>query len=67
MYKFQRFLNYVSILLHHTDKYTHLRLSEHVYQPTAHHTVRTAGNEIMRVLSTNHLHRIDWVRVSRRR
>lgn len=64
VYKFQCFLTYVSVLLHHENKYTHLGLSQHVHEPTTHHTVRTAGNKIVCVLGANHLHRIDRVCVS---
>lgn len=43
---------------------THLRLGKHVHEPTAHHTVGAAGNEVVRVLGTNHLHGIDRVCMS---
>ena len=44
----------------------HLRLSKHIHQPTAHHPIRTARNQIVRILRPHHLHRVDRMGVARR-
>ena len=42
----------------------YLGLSEHVDKPTAHSTVRTARDQVVRVLGAHHLHCVHRVRVS---
>src|SRR5258708_23841587 len=41
-----------------------LRLGKHVYQPAADSSIRTACDEVMRVLSADHLHRIYGISMS---
>lgn len=42
----------------------YLGLSQHIHQPTAHQPVRAAGDQVMGVLGSNHLHRVYGVCVT---
>ncbi len=44
-----------------------LWLGKHIHQPTADCAVRAAGDEIVRILGSDHLHRVDGMCVSRGR
>lgn len=68
MYQLECFLEQEPLISVNYGYYaTNLRLREHVYQPTADCPICTACDQIMSVLRSYHLHRINGMCMSRSR